>query len=221
MKHIASFVCCICFYFFFISIIYAGGGHCGGHGCHGGHSDGGVHSVHNILLKKHKGEIILANGDTVYGFVKLNDGIFELRGLSYQKDKLSLHKSISYNAVKSVTIYDADTSLLLNSVTCFYNLHADNHLWRILYNGSFRLYDDVSYVNEDPGKMGDDLVLEDQSGVNTISTWWRMFAWSDLLHFINNRYNTKLRWRDFKSSKNMFRYIAKQDADVAAIYRPL
>jgi hypothetical protein len=203
--------------FFLLSAqTYAGGGHCGGgHGC--GHAVITGHSG-SREFKKHKGEIILTNSDTLYGIIKFNQGSFKGRKVSFQKDSLSAVQLIAINKISQVKIYKSDTSLMLNKETYFYNINGNNHLWRILYNGSYTLCDDELYVDENPDFVGE-LYIQNDKGFHDLSKWYSLFAYSDLLRFINKQYDENLRWKDFNSKKNLLVYIAERDGKNGSVMK--
>ena len=167
------------------------------------------HSGHpgKTLSQQHEGFVVLKNNqDTLFGTLLLGqikkgkDGIF-FTSKNYPKS------FIATEDINMIRLFASDNFFSANNYTDYKVLNDKSHLLRLIASEKLDIYDELLFLNESVGRIGTDLVIVENGNVKRLFNFWAFDTKADLLKFINKRYNTSFKRKDFKTTRALISYI--------------
>lgn len=150
----------------------------------------------------HDGFVILNNQDTLFGRISLDQDQKKQTGITI-RDAWQRQQFINYRDLQMVRLFAADPEIIKTSYTDFRRLDEKPKLWRQIATGKMDIYDETLYVDEVAGELGAEIVVVDRGKAYYLWNFWHRDRKQDLLKFVNNRYGTNYRRRDYKTSLNL------------------
>ena len=100
---------------------------------------------------------------------------------------------IKLKYLNKIRLFSADTIYNFSGFTDYIKIGSNqNTLYRNIYSGSFKIYDEVSFSNENLGLIGNKLVVIDNNDVREISNIWTNNPKKNMIDYINLRFHKKL-----------------------------
>lgn len=160
-------------------------------------------------LNFHDGNLVKNTGDTLIGSIKLSS---RKRPLSITFKKENRDTVIKIKDIKLVNLFSQDSTLFETKNTFYCKLDGEtNKLYRLLYDGSLKIYDGAYYCNENIGFIGDDfLVYENGKKVLSISAN-TLNAISTAIQFVNTKYVSNFSSNDIQKAKEIIPLLIKLD----------
>lgn len=159
-------------------------------------------------LNYHHGFVIDNKNDTLNGNIRLRheDDI----SMIIKRDGLNIDTLIRVSDVKLVRLFDTD-SLLNNQVyTDYVRIGKNKHdLWRQVYKGNFEIYDELYSSNENPGKVGDYLVVKENNTIKTIAGFWTISPTRNMIEYVNQKYDKSFKPNTFRNSIEVINWLKR------------
>lgn len=162
-------------------------------------------------MKEHSGFLVMKNGsDTLYGtiiFKKASDG---QQGVMLKENKIAA-RFIATKQLSAIRLYDYDSLIVSTKFTDYKILNTQPKLWRLIASDKLQVYDELLYSNEKKGKIGTEIVIVENGTMYNLFRFWGWDTKSDLLKFVNNRYKTTFKRKDFTTIKELINYVVSKE----------
>jgi hypothetical protein len=159
-----------------------------------------------IKMNHYNGFVVTTTNDTIQGIIILNHPKNKAKAIDIETSGAT--HSISSSTIKLVRIQEVDTTIIKTPYTDFYFF--ENKMYRLLADGYFKVFDNLSYVKEKIGSLGNEIyIMENAMMINTFN-FWTANTKRDLLKYVNKRFNKKFKASDFANSVELINYISAQ-----------
>jgi hypothetical protein len=161
-----------------------------------------------IELKSYEGRVFTKSNETIIGMITLFSKLGKTDVVKInQKDTVI---RIPYSQISHITIFKSDRMIFDNDTTSFYFFGGNPKLYRLLAEGQVKLFDNLPYIIEKAGSIGNEIfVLENDKLKNTFN-FWGINTKRDLVRYLNKKTNKKYPPSKFKNTKDLIKYIATQ-----------
>jgi uncharacterized membrane protein len=167
-------------------------------------SNGIILFHHTIWHRSYAGYIVTNSNDTVQGSIELKATKTAFSKTMVAVTKNNVTKYFDEKNVIYIWLKGADSGVTQDSYTEFNKIPGKDGLYRLLYKGNKKFYDNSSFVDENTGMLGDNiLIIKDGKIIYDKTCFFSYTPKSYLLRFMNNKYHTKFKERDFKSIKDI------------------
>jgi hypothetical protein len=162
---------------------------------------------HLTKLNFHKGYMVTNTSDTIEGILRLTS--------SKKPDAITLknvddESSIKIQTLSMIRLLDHDSTLTDSNFTDFIRFEKyPKRFYRLIYSGSFKIYDNNYFITEKVGSIGDQLIIVDPNkpGIQTMT----LNIKNKLIQFINTRYNKSFKTTDFHDKLDVINWLKQND----------
>lgn len=157
-------------------------------------------------LNYHHGYVVANKNDTLRGNIRLrqDDDI----SIIIKRSGLNIDTLIRVSDTKLVRLFDTDSLLNNQSYTDYVRIGKNkNDLWRQVYKGDFEIYDELYSSNENPGKIGDYIVVKENEATKTIAGFWTISPKRNMVEYVNQKYDKNFKANNFNSKVEIINWL--------------